>query len=91
MDVTIEYKVKFGMESIYTNTPLSIARWIQGDGISIIESCNQYQGWMENPAKISMWMGSSDGGYYSPPDGDDLPQEVINEWITKWQKNWIKN
>ena len=89
MSIKIEYKVKFGMESIKTKTPLSIARKISGDGKFLIEYCNPDHGWVENPDKISMWMGSLDGGYGSPPDGDDMPQEMIDEWISKWSVNWV--
>ena len=88
MSITIQYKVAFGMESIKTQTPLAIARWIYGDGVDIIESCNQYHGWQENPSLVGMWMGYADDGYFSPPDGDDMDQELIDEWITKWNKNW---
>ena len=38
-----------------------------------------------------MWMGSADEGYFSPPDGDDMEQKLIDEWIAKWSKNWTKD
>ena len=83
----IEYKVSFGFDPAKDNTPLLIARMISSQDSNVVEFCNSGHGWIENPEIISLWMGSTDGGYFSPPEGNDMPQEFINEWIVKWSKN----
>ena len=89
--INVEYRAGFGLESIKNKIPLSIARKITGDNSSTVEYCNEAHGWIEAPDKISMWMGSSDGGYFSPPDGVEMPQKFIDEWISKWNESWIKD
>jgi len=91
MSIRISYRVGFGLESIKKKIPLSIARMINDNNSSTVEYCNEAHGWIEDTDKISMWMGSSDDGYFSPPDGDEMPQEFIDEWISKWSKNWTKD
>ena len=54
----------------------------------IVESCNQDTAWISSPDSISCWIGSSDGDWFSAPDGEDKPIEFIEEWINKWKKNW---
>ena len=91
MTTTIEYRVKFGYEPAKDNTPLSIARMISTKNSNVVEYCNSGHGWIENPDKISMFMGSVDGGYFSPPDGVERPQEFIDKWVDTWSKKWIKD
>ena len=81
----IEYKVKYANDS---DIPTSIVRRIVNDEEYLVESCNQYRAWIASPDSISAWIGSSDGDWFSPPDGVDKPIEFIEEWISKWKKNW---
>ena len=80
-----EYKVRFAYES---KIPTSIVRKMEGEDTFIVESCNKYRGWTSSPDSISCWIGSSDGDYYSAPDGEAMPVEFIEKWIDKWKKNW---
>ena len=53
-----------------------------------IEFCNEMQRWKEDSSKISCWMGKPDDGYFSPPDGEDMPKDDIYKLIQKWEVNW---
>ena len=86
-DSKIEYKVRFANES---KTPTSIVRKIVSGDSYVIESCNKYSGWTSSPGSISCWIGSSDGDWYSAPDGEDMPIEDIEKCVKKWEKNWNK-
>lgn len=83
-NLEIEYKVS----GIINNIPSCIVRKITGNDIFKIEYCNRAQSWKENPDLISYWWGSSDDGYGSPPDGDDMPIEDIKKILKQWEKNW---
>ena len=50
----IEYKVRFAYES---KIPTSIVRKIVSDHTYVIESCNKWTSWEENPGLVSCWMG----------------------------------
>ena len=65
-----------------------IVRKKVGEGIHVVEYCNKSTSWTPDPDLISCWMGASDGGWYSAPDGEDMPIEFIEKWINKWEKNW---
>ena len=84
----IEYKVKLDTGS---SKPLSIARRIIKENTYLIEICNEHRNWTISPDSISYWTGSSDEGWHSPPDGEDMPQEFIEKWLKKWEENWSKN
>ena len=84
----IEYKVRFGSEPPKNKMPSSIVRKMEGKDTFVVESCNKYRGWTDSPGSISCWVGSSDGDYYSAPDGEDMSIEFIEKWINKWEKNW---
>ncbi len=82
--IKVEYKVK----GVIKNVPSCIVRWTTGPGVSLVESCNRGCGWRENPNLISCWMGSADDGYFSPPNGGDMPLEDIEKYLKLWKKNW---
>ena len=86
----IEYKARFISDSSKNEEPSSIVRKITDKDTFIIESCNKYREWTSSPDSISCWTGSSDDGYFSPPDGEDMPIEFIEKWIKIWEKNWDK-
>ena len=86
--VDVSYKVKFGFDSKKTNTPLSIVRLMEGEGIFQVECCNQYKSWTPAPHLISHWIGGNDGDWHSAPEGEDMPIEFIDKWINTWTKGW---
>lgn len=83
--VDVTYKVEFGESP---DVPLIIARKMVGEGLFVVEYCNQYDGWTSDPESISMWIGSTDGVWHSAPDGQDMPIEFIENWINRWKSNW---
>mgnify|MGYP003131816146 CR=1 FL=1 len=91
MATTIDYRVKFGYNPKENKEPLSIARMITTDTTNYIEYCNSAHGWILNPDKASMFFGSVDNGYGSPPDGEVMPQKFIDGWVDIWSKNWTKD